>query len=285
MMKRLLILLALLAAAGVVLEAQQRAMAAFSIQTTDTSANSIRAGCVVGSSTCTGGIKAGPVSAGAITSTSFASLLNGTAFGAHALSSAGTGGNYLTVENTSAGAGNFAGLLVKNNSMYTGQLIAYSSNYTASGPAQANTVELQSDANMSGGLAIAARGAAAAIRFYTGTTQRWGINAAGDHTFGASGNIADSSGIPTLTNFGTSPTIRGTDYAFQVINGTPPNNGTITFGHTWSTIPICVVMISLTGGTASAQTIGVLATTTTLTISHSGGGDAAGKINGLCRSY
>jgi fibronectin-binding autotransporter adhesin len=74
-----------------------------------------------------------------------------------------------------------------------------------------------------------------AINFYTNgsTSIRWGINTAGDFTFGASSHIFASNGTPSCTG------CAGTDYAFT---GTQSGAGavTVTFGHTFSTTPVCI---------------------------------------------
>lgn len=138
-----------------------------------------------------------------------------------------------------------------------------------------------------GGIALRANDATGTIRLFTGGGNlRWGINAAGDWTFGTSAHVADSVGTPAVASgFGGSTTIVGTDYAFRVTNGAAPNNGVVIFGHTWTTVPICTLMMTLSSGGASSQTVGGLPTTTNLTISFSGGGDASGQVYVLCRSY
>jgi hypothetical protein len=86
-----------------------------------------------------------------------------------------------------------------------------------------------------------------AIDFYTNgsTSARWGINITGDLTFGASKHIYLSAGSPTLTtctNCGAGATITGTDNDFVIYapNATGGNlTITVTFGHTFSSTPIC----------------------------------------------
>lgn len=64
-MKKLLILLSLLGLPALAL-AQERPVAASTLQTTDTSTASVKVGCAIGSSTCTGGLMAGPLAVGPI---------------------------------------------------------------------------------------------------------------------------------------------------------------------------------------------------------------------------
>jgi hypothetical protein len=121
-----------------------------------------------------------------------------------------------------------------------------------------------------------------AISFATNGAKRWGINAAGDFTFGASSHIADSSGTPTITSgFGTSPTIAGADYAFVVALGTTPGvSGTVGFGHTFSTAPVCVLS-SDAGSTPFISTI----STTQIAIVGLSGLAAGTKLWVHCRGY
>jgi len=163
-------------------------------------------------------------------------------FGSHTISSGGTGGNILRVQNTTAGTGNFGQVLVLRDGSFGLDLKAFSSTFTTSGASLQSGTKIESDG--SGGMSIVTSDAAGVIRFYTGgTTLRWGINAAGDFINGTSSHISDSVGTPTLgSGWGTSPSIAGTDYAFVITVGSAPatSNGAVTFGHTWSTIPVCV---------------------------------------------
>lgn len=60
---RRLLLFALCLLCPLVAVAQERPTAVSTLQTTDTSTGSVKVGCAIGSSTCTGGIMAGPISA------------------------------------------------------------------------------------------------------------------------------------------------------------------------------------------------------------------------------
>ncbi len=208
-------------------------------------------------------------------------LLTVTGFGAHVFSASGTGPNYLQVRNPTAGAGNYAQAVASTDTSNV-YFKNYSSTFTPSGTALASGGELSSDG--AGGLSVAATHASGALRFYAGgTTQRWGINAAGDGTFGTSSHISDSSGTPTIASgFGTgSPSIVGRDYAFQVtIGATGSTTGTVNFGHTFTTAPVCVAI-----GNASFTVLQAsIPTTTQVTFSYQGsvGGET---IQVLCRGY
>lgn len=276
-MKKLALLIVVLLAAPVV--AQDRPISGTTVQTTDTTANSLLVGCAIGSTTCTGGIKSGPIVPSqvtvngvgiiatdgripAISSTYFASLsganitgvallsaLNTFTGATNAFSVGATGAVTLSIRNTTAGSANYGIMQVGNDgNAGLASLYAFSSTFASSGANFANGTLLQ--ANGAGGLTFQAQDAAGIIRFFTGgSSQRWGINAAGDFTFGTSGNIAFSNGTPSIASgFGTSPAIVGNDYAFRVTMGTTPANGTVNFGHTWSNIPSCSVGLVSTLG-------------------------------------
>jgi hypothetical protein len=240
LIKRLAILLAICAGAAVLVDAQQRAIAALTLQTTDTSANSLLVGCTVGSTTCTGGIKAGPIS--------------GTTAAVTALTLSGA--------NTQAGPSAFF-----NSNLFTfsGGTSGYQFNN------QANGVGLFTISNTG-------------LFSFNG---KWGVNVAGDHTFGASANIADSSGTPTLTtctNCGTS-SITGTDYAFKITYGTVTNNTavTVTFGHTFASAPVCVTSTNLYGVLGAGDAV---ATTTTTMVGQSSTVPTSGQhVSVLCRGF
>lgn len=325
-MKTSILLLCLLLAAPVA--AQERPIAGTTVQTTDTSANSLLVGCAVGSTTCTGGIKAGALvittingvgvidatgKIPAISSTYFASLsaanltsipaanLTGTccgsatnvpllnavntftAVGTHAFSVAGGNTfNALNVRNSSAGTAANAYMSVGTDVAQDQTFIqAFSSTFTSSTYQQASGSALV--ANSAGGLSVVALNGSGAIRFYTGGGNlRWGINSAGDHTFGASSHIADSSGTPTIASgFGTTPAIIGTDYAFSVGGGGgSASTGTVTFGHTWTTSPICTATSFTTPVTTG---IAVASSTTQLIINYTAATGSTFYV--LCRSY
>jgi hypothetical protein len=100
------------------------------------------------------------------------------------------------------------------------------------------------------------------IKFATNNLYRWGINGAGDFTIGTSSKIALSNGVPNTSSCGGSSTIAGNDYAILQNKGS--NNVascSFSFGHTWSTAPICVAS-SATGNIVVTS----IATTTTALI-------------------
>jgi hypothetical protein len=119
-----------------------------------------------------------------------------------------------------------------------------------------------------------------------GTTERWGINAAGDFTFGPSAHIADSSGTPVIgSGWGTSPSVAGTDYAFIIDVGSAPPSigaGNVTFGHTFASPPVCVVSPA---GTHTGEVWSVTTTTSTATFAASTTPSAGATIHVICRGY
>ncbi len=328
-MRRLITLLAFLAWPACV--AAQLAPGAFTtLTTTSTSADSLHVGCAVGSSTCTGGIKAGPIVAttgtfsgdvsssssnsGATNSISIANTSNtassrarflatvggtsssdplitfsvsgatdwsagidnsdsdsfviaasnalGTSnvlalttagvatlsgIGAHTITGGTNNVQSLGLVNTTSGTAAFT--RVAGTAGSTGSALdTFSQGYTTSNSAIASSTRLLSDG--SGGLTLIASNGSGIIRFETGGENlRWGVNAAGDFTFGTSSNLAMSNGTPT-SSCGGSSTIAGTDYALKQTKGSNNvSNCTVTFGHTWSNIPVCTVS-SATGNIA-----------------------------------
>jgi hypothetical protein len=138
--------------------------------------------------------------------------------------------------NSSNGASAFASIQLFND---TGNIFAFflnSSGNTSYGGAQGVTFDQVGNFNLS---------------FATQDTVRWGINGAGDWTFGASAHIADSNGTPSIASGGgTGPSIAGTDYAFRVTVGTTPGatDIVVNFGHTFSNAPIVMTNYDGPGG-------------------------------------
>ena len=106
-------------------------------------------------------------------------------FGEHRFSASGTGGNFIKIENTTAGTGNYASLRIFNNAGTGLYLSAYSSTYTAGTYDQPNAVGFTNDGP--GGISFAAIHASAPVRVYSGgttetarftTTQDFAIGAA-----------------------------------------------------------------------------------------------------------
>lgn len=163
----------------------------------------------------------------------------------------------------------------------TTQMQAYSQSYTSGTFDQQSGGVLSNDG--AGGLSIINNNAAGLIRFYTGGTNlRWGVNAAGDWTFGASSHLADSNGTPTYSSgFGGSlASLTGTDYAFLAQSSSSANTGgVINFGHTWSNGAICVASSDPT----NAVLVNTTASTTQVQISYSSGTNRQFTV--LCRGY
>lgn len=313
-MRKLILLIALLAAVPAF--AQERPIAGTTVQTTDTTANSVLAGCAVGSTTCTGGVKAGLVTlatgqAGATGPTVYANatqlvwaggsagylwnatnnstalmtltnagLLTLSGSATHAITATFNSTLGWTVTNSSNGGSANSAMSLVNDGGTQGILMQAGTTYTGVAAYQAATALRGTAAN---GIHIAAEHASGGIKFYTGGTNlRWGINSAGDHLFGASSHISDSSGTPVIASgFGSGAnTIAGADYAFVVNSGGAAGvTGTVTFGHTWSTAPVCVAANS---AASSAIVIGTTTTTVTLTV---GTGTLATPVYVLCRGY
>lgn len=243
-MRQLIALVLVLFAARA--EAQVRPGNFSTLNTTSTTADSLHVGCAVGSSSCTGGIKAGTIAATTATITTMLALLSDTAFGAHSISSAGATVNSLTVQNTTSGMTAFGRIVVSGGTTAL-NLDALSQGFSTSGSAIAASARIYTDAT--GGLTLLASNAAGILRFETGGENlRWGVNTAGDFTFGASSNIAFSSGSPSIASgFGGTATISGNDYAFLVTSSGNNTTGTVTFGHTWTNAPACVITPNSTG--------------------------------------
>jgi hypothetical protein len=200
--------------------------------------------------------------------------------GGATLSASVTGINALAVGNTTAGTTNRAQLRASSDTVNT-ELDSTSSTYSSSGTLVQSAGLLQTDG--SGGLSIAASNAAGVLRFYAGGSAiRWGINAAGDWTFGTAAHIADSNGTPTA-GAGASA-VFGQDYALVIqVTGTP-TTVTANFGHTWTTTPVC--MASRVGGPASSVAVAVSPSTTAVTVTlPSGNFVNLESVSVLCRSY
>jgi len=113
------------------------------------------------------------------TTVNMTGLLSVTGFGTNSFSAGGTGGNVLTVRNTTAGTGNFTTINVGNNTAADAlALESYSSTFTSTGLSKADGGLVY--AGYSGGLSIAATNASGAIRFYSGgSTERMRVDTNG----------------------------------------------------------------------------------------------------------
>lgn len=206
-------------------------------------------------------------------------------FGTHAFTSGANGAQEVQITNTTSSTAAYAGIRATAGTNVD-LLIAFSQGYTTSGVNIASSMLLQSTG--SGGISLAATDAAGIIRMYSGGANlRWGVNSAGDFTYGASSHIADSGGtivFNSAVSGSGSPTVTGTDYAFTLVGGLNNTQFNLNFGHTWTTAPACVV--SMASGPVALANLRVSATTTTITI-----GDASSSygtsptIYGLCRGY
>lgn len=175
---------------------------------------------------------------------SSAGVLTVSSIGSHTFTGGSNAGQSVVATNTTSGTGAYSTHEL-NAGTTAGGIYAFSQGYTTSGASIASSVLVFSGST--GGLTLAAADAAGVIRLYTGGSNlRWGINSAGDWTFGASSHIALSNGTPSISSgFGTSPSIAGTDYAMVITTGTGgPSGGVVNFGHTWSTTPICVCNVA-----------------------------------------
>lgn len=203
----------------------------------------------------------GTVERGQITA---AGVWNWSAFGAHQFTAGAAGVNSIGIKNSSAGTGNSGQLVVASDTVIS-SLVATASTFTPSGVfAQASTTLFGDGA---GGMALSANHASGAMRLYTGGgVLRWGVNAAGDVTIGASSHILDSVGVPTWQAgcdiAAPTATIIGTDYAFNISSagGSNTANCTLLFGHAWSTAPICVFNSSIYTGEAATTTAAITLT-------------------------
>lgn len=187
--------------------------------TTDTTANSLVVGGTAGGTTGTGGIKSGAVTVA--TSGTNLSTFNSTA----------ANGGFLTMQRSGTSTLNLGNALPVIGVGTTSDALLYTD----------NVLWLSAD----GGMNFADVG-----------VKRWGINAAGDLTVGASSHIFASNGTPVITSgAGTSPSIAGIDSAFQITEGTPTGGTliTVTFGHTFNSAPSCAVVNAIASAPNNAS--------------------------------
>lgn len=218
----------------------------------------------------TGLVFSTPQSIGTGNSPQFASIGLGTAaVSQHFIEASGSLNGALVglkETNTSNAGSAFASIQLAND---TGNLFAFflnGSGNTAYGGAQGITFDQVGNFPMS---------------FATSDLVRWGINGAGDWTFGASGHIADSNGTPTISSgFGVSPTIAGTDYGFIVTIGSTANTGgVVNLGHTFTNAPVCACNA---GGVFATS---IATSTTQVTIAYTSAVLTNVKLYVLCRGY
>jgi hypothetical protein len=206
-----------------------------------------------------------------------------TAAGAHTWTAATAAGNGISIINTTSGVAAYGNLTMTagTSNFYIDN---FSQGYTTSGSAIAASTRLFADG--AGGVSIAAANAAGVIRLWTGATPslRWGVNAAGDWTFGPSAKIADSNGTPACG--ANCSGIDGTDYAFRF---TEAGTAVVDFGHTFSTAPVCHATsenVSIGGG-VHFKLYTVITSTTQATVYGNTdlAGGSAGAVSVLCRGY
>lgn len=269
-MKKLLVLMLLIAAP---VAAQNRPGKFSTLTTTDTTADSVHVGCAVGSSTCTGGLKAGPITGSTGVFTGAVSGTTGTFTGVVVSNATTTGNKTFTLGGSPA-----------DNSAAFIQML--SSNTQKNWRIGAN-------ASIAGAFELVPSTAAGGSTFTTPVLTilatgvydfngKWGIDANGNLTNGASAHIADSNGTPSIASgFGTAAAVTGTDYAMSIATGTSgTTTGTINFGHTFSSAPICVATRNTTdGGVVSASSsttqVALVYTSSTLNL----------PLYVLCRGY
>jgi hypothetical protein len=117
------------------------------------------------------------------------------------------------------------------------------------------------------------------------TTAGFGVNAAGDWTFGASSHVQDSTGTPTKSagaDFGTGA-VTGLDYAIVITYGAnSTTGGSVVFGHgTFTTAPVCVPLIDSNITNAKLTNV----TVTGFDIVNDSGTYNGFKISVLCRGF
>lgn len=286
------------------------------LKTTDTTANSLLVGCAVGSSTCTGGIKSGPVVAttgtfsGAVQVTGGSAAVGTMRFGSNTLIFQGGTSGY---QWNSSAAGSLAtlsdagALSVPNVGTHvfggggtvTNSIIRLNG---GSGTGIGGYIQLQRNGTQSALIGdragLTASGTSAdlilfaetsnAIGFMTNgsTTQKFGINANGDWLKGS--NIMDSTGTPTVASgFRTGNSISGNDYAFTIQVGTSggaATSGVVNFGRTWTNTPHCVAQSYFSDVTPAVMASAVaVATTTQAQISFTSTSSNFMVITVLCR--
>lgn len=210
------------------------------LTTTDTSADSVHVGCAVGSSTCTGGIKAGP----------------GVFSGAVNVNSVTTGNKVLTLGGSPADSSAvFINLLSSNSQL---------------------NWRISTNTSVPGALEFTPSTAAGGSTFTTAAMTigptgifnfggKYGIAATGDLTIGASAAIFYSTGTPSIVLVGPPSSFEGgsldantTDSAITMTwgaSGSGNRSGTITFGHTFSHAPIPMISTNSVSATCRPSSV------------------------------
>lgn len=182
--------------------------------------------------------------------------------GAHTIAASTNAVLGWTITNSSNGTGAASSITLTNDGATSGVLQHASSGYTTTAAYQAATALRGTATN---GVHIAAEHASGPIKFYSGGgTLRWGINSAGDLTFGASNHTFQNVGTPGIGSAGTS-SIGGIDAAFIIGCSGVFTTPVISFGHTWTTAPV----VSITGSVDTDIIINALSTTS-ITLQRTG---------------
>jgi hypothetical protein len=126
--------------------------------------------------------------AGSYATLTLGGLLAAEGFGSFTFSAGGTGGNQFLIRNTSAGTGNYAGILFGNDgSSSAGVLTVQSSTYTTSAFNVQDGMTLAH--TRAGGISIATQHASGLIRFYTASgSERMRITSGGQVLVGHTSN-------------------------------------------------------------------------------------------------
>ena len=197
---------------------------------------------------------------------------------------AGTAATGLNIIGQESGASGGAFIKFTRNATTIGFL---GSKNVISGGTPTNAFQLYS--SHADGVEAMADNAAGTFRIATGgTTTRFAVNANGDWLKGS--NIMDSTGTPTINSgFKTSPSVAGTDYAFDVTVGTgggATTGGDVAFGRTWTTAPVCVGNTALTNISPNTPVLTTISTSTTIaTISFTSSTNDNIRVRVLCRGY
>lgn len=159
----------------------------------------------------------------------FGSTVSAEGFGNHLFSSGGTGANAVISRNTSAGTGNYAGLVVGNdNNSNLGTFRGHSSTYSSATLYKASGCTLESTG--AGGLVMAASNASGGLAFLSANTLRVTVNSSGHIIVGSSATESAVSNFQ-LRVTGSNPAGQlcingdGTGYQFAISRN---NAGTVT---------------------------------------------------------
>lgn len=188
----------------------------------------------------TGGVAAGNLRL-TIGSTGLWTVDQDTTIGAHVWNSNSNALNRTQFANATSSTGAGTGLNFTAGTV-NGYLDTFSQGYSDTSSSLSSSTRLYGDG--SNGVSLHAADAAGTINFWTVASKRWGVNAAGDWTFGASSHIALGNGVPTIAGgfgAGPNPSLVGVSYGFTVtIGGNNPTTGSINLNRTYNTPPAVV---------------------------------------------